>query len=343
MNDATQNGLRKAAILVSSLASHAAQRMLEQMGSERADRVRQAIATLGPIPPDEQRQIIEEFFRVGPKSADKHPPGIELDPSLARKLAMSAAYGEEPPAAEPSPEGPPFRFLRQEETEKLVKILAGERPQTVALVLAHLAPEQAGEILVRLNPAAQIEIIHRLVDLEETQPEILREVEQALKIRLSQQASPPRRRVAGMAAVAGILRSSGSDVSTRLYENLSTHDARLAEKLGPDPVDFAELICQDDATLATVLKAAGPELVMLSLVGAPPALVQRIVGRLPGDEAEAVRYRLDHLGPMRLSDVEEARRRIEEIAQRLILERRIAMSGRGKPAPARPQRVRSAA
>ncbi len=163
---------------------------------------------------------------------------------------------------------PPFRFLQQAEADKLVKILGSERPQTIALVLSHLPPEQAGAVLVRFAPAAQVEIIRRLVDLEETHPEILREVGHALEARLSEQVRMQRRRVAGLAAVEGILEASGSQVSTQIFENLAALDRPLADKLGPERLEFSELACQDDQTLATLLTAAGRELWMLALVGA---------------------------------------------------------------------------
>ena len=99
-----------------------------------------------------------------------------------------------------APAGHPFRFLQETEAEKLVRVLGSERPQTIALVLSHLSPVRAGAVLARLPENVQVDVIHRLVDLEETDPEILREVEEALRSRLSQQvrdAAPPRGRLAG--------------------------------------------------------------------------------------------------------------------------------------------------
>ena len=89
---------------------------------------------------------------------------------------------------------------------------------------------------------------------------------------------------------------------------------------------------QDEQTLATVFTAAGRELWMLALVGAPPALVERVLRRLTAAEAEAFRHHLDNLGPTRLSDVEESRRRIEDLVRRLVLQRRITLARRDRPA-----------
>ena len=60
-----------------------------------------------------------------------------------------------------------------------------------------------------------------------------------------------------------------------------------------------------------------------ALVGAPPELINRVLDRLPPSEAETARHKLDHPGPIRLSDVEAARRQIAGLAGRLVMEGRI--------------------
>ena len=349
MNATTkQNGIRKAAILVSVLSPAAAGRLLAQVPPEQAEEVRRVQSVMGTVDAQEQRAVLEEFFHLAPE------PAVELDESLARKIA--AGHGERAPEGSPhapreeagraEPEDgrqaerdeyktPPFRFLQQAEGDKLVKILSNERPQTIALVLAHLPPQQAGAVLVRFAPAAPVEIIRRLVDLEETHPEILREVGHALEVRLSEQVHMQRRRVAGLAAVEGILDASSGQDREQIFENLAALDRPLADKLGPERLEFSELVYQDEQTLAALLTVAGRELWMLALVGAPPALLQRVLQHLPAAEAQAFRHHLHHLGPTRLSDVEESRRRIEDLARRLVVQRRITFGRRARPAYAR--------
>lgn len=328
MNPA-DHGIRKAAILAASLDRATADAMLEGLRPEQARRVRQMMVDLGEIDSGEQRRVIEEFFRVGPRGRDDYPPGIELDGRLARKLSIPQA----PPTAGRSPSRPPadarpFRFLREAEADKLARVLAAERPQTIALVLSHLPPEQAGSVLPRLRPPLQVDVIRRLIDLEETDPEILREVERALESRLSQQVHMQRRRVAGLRAVASILEASGGQLAGQILENLAAHDQPLAERLSLPALEFDDLTQLDDATLGVIFRAAEPELAMTALVGAPPELIDRMLRRVPLSEAKVVRHKLDHPGPIRLSDVEGARQQLAGLARRLAVEGRIQLPHR---------------
>jgi len=319
------DGLRKAAILVSSLERHAADLVLGQMDPAEARLVRQAMLEMDRIDQEEQERVIEEFCRRGPLAREQFPPGIELDGALARRLARPAAAPATEEPRVPFSTIPPFRFLRDAEAEKLVKILATERPQVIALVLSHLSPEQAGKVLVRLAPALQVDVVRRLVDLEETAPEILREVERGLETRLSEQVRMQRRRVAGLAAVAGILGAAEQRVGMQILENLAAYDRPLADRLCPRRFEFADLLGLDDRTLAAVLDAADAELLVLALVGAPPEWTDRLVQHLPQGEARAIRHRLDHFGPVRLSDVEEARAALAELARQLAIQGRIEL------------------
>jgi flagellar motor switch protein FliG len=318
------NGIRKAAILVASLDQRAADRMLDQMDSRQAQRVRQAVMELAEVDPAEQRQIVEEFFRLGPKGLSKPSSDVELEESLARRLSLGSGEGPSGESKAVGGDARPFRFLQQAGDDKLARILLTERPQTIDLVLAHLAPEQAGAVLARFTRTLQVDVVRRLVDLEETDPEILREVEKALETRLSEQIPMQRRRVAGLAAVSAILEASGQDVGLQILDNLAACDQSLAERFGPERIDFADLIALDDRSLGAVLDAADPEEVTLALVGASPALVERVLSLYAASDAEPLRQQLENPGPTRLSDVEEARERLAELAGRQALARRFS-------------------
>ena len=216
---------------------------------------------------------------------------------------------------------PPFDFLRDAEDEKLAHLLGDERPPTVALVLSNLPPERAGEVLARLAPAVQIEVVRRLVDLDNTDTETLGEIEKALEVRWLQQFAVDRRLAAGPEAVARILAACDPAARGRILGNLAAHDQALAERFGERPIAFDDIAQFDDAVLLAVYRSAKPEVLQTAFLGAPPPLIDRLVRRLSRDEAKRLRHKLAHPGPIRLSDVEEARRQIAALAQQISRER----------------------
>jgi flagellar motor switch protein FliG len=329
-------GIRKAAILMASLDQAAADLLLRQLGPERADLVRQAVAYLDEIGPEERQRIVDEFRRIGPMVPSQSPSGIELDQLPAGQTFRSAAGKTSPVAqtflsatgqagmftpAVAAADPPPFDFLRDAEDEKLARLLGDERPPTVALVLSNLPPERAGEVLARLAPAAQIEVVRRLVDLDNTDPETLGEIEKALETRWLQQFAVERRRAAGPEAVAKILAACDPVARGRILGNLAAHDQSLAERFGERPITFEEIAQFDDAVLTAVYRTAKPEVIQAAFLGAPPALLDRLLRHLSRGEVKHLRHKLAHPGPTRLSDVEEARRQIAALAQQMSRDR----------------------
>ena len=64
----SHEGLRKAAILVASLDTAAADAVLDQLTPEQARQVREIVVEMDDIDQGEQRRVIDEFF---------HGPGSE--------------------------------------------------------------------------------------------------------------------------------------------------------------------------------------------------------------------------------------------------------------------------
>lgn len=330
--------LRKAAILVASLDVPTADKILDQMPEEQAAQVRRMMVELGDIDPQEQRHVIDEFFRQGPARqapvwqapAAADAGGVELDPDLARRMnedTLPAPRRVEPERnalesiARESDE-PPFRFLSEAHSARITPFLAGEHPQTIALVISHMPPQRAASLLATLDGQLQADVLRRLTDLDETDPEITREVERGLESKILEQARSERRRAAGLSAVAGILEAAEPATKRTLLANLARHARPLAGRLHPraSEFDFDDLERLDDAALARVFAAADTELTVLALAGAAPSLVERLLAPLSPCERRQFARAIENPGPMRLSDVAEAQRQIAELARRLAFE-----------------------
>jgi flagellar motor switch protein FliG len=306
--------LRKAAILLSSLDPPQAEALLGQLSAEQADTLRQALATLGDLDRTEQCEVIEEFVRVGPLVPGSDHSGIELDAPLPKSLSALAQ------ASLGAGKRDVFHSLQEADEQDLASLLENEHPQTIAIVVAGLPAIKAAKVLAGLRGELQADVARRLVGLEATDPEILREVEQVLEARLRAQAPDSSEQPPGIAALAEILSAADGATRDRILANLAHHDRQLAERLEPpraSAVSFCDLETWDDASLAAVLHAADSELVRLALVDAAPALVERVLRLVEPPASAMLRQALCNLGPTRLADVEEAQRQLAVLAGNL--------------------------
>jgi flagellar motor switch protein FliG len=317
---------RKAAIVVASLDSTTADMVLAQMGPDEADKVRRAILHLGDVDPIEQEEVIDEFRRTEPPVRMPDLPGIELNDDLARKLSLPAPdadYASESALDEPIDDGEPFRFLHETEFEPLMPYFRREHPQTIAIVAAHLPPDRASELLSKLPPGLQVDVVRRLADLDEADPNVLKEVERGLQAWFAEHSNHRQRRMSGLATISAILDATPQDARRQMVSNLTRVDRSLAGKLQTNRYRFSNLVQFDDAALTIVLRAADPELIVLALAGASEQIVERVARQLPTAQAKALAKALTYLGPTRLADVEDAQQAIADLATDLETEGRI--------------------
>jgi flagellar motor switch protein FliG len=317
------------------------------MEPAQAARVRRELLELGEIDADVQRRVVAEFRRGPPPPSDPYPTGIQLDSGLAERIARpepSELRGRVDTATD---EPPPFRFLHQAEADTLVDYLQHERPQTIALVVSHLSPVQAAEVVDRLAPAVQAQVLRRLAELDSADPAILRDIERQLESWISQQVHSREKRRAGLVALSAIVSAAARTSRQQIIANLARHDRALAETLGFDlpaaePSDeststpdtsipaaprressltFRELLEYGDAQLSTLVEAAGTDVLVLALAGADSTFVDRVASCMTSRQARLLRRALKHLGPTRLSDVEEAQQSLADLAADLFAAR----------------------
>lgn len=226
------NTLRKAAILVSSLDTHAADVLLDEMPAEDAARVRNAILELGDIDPREQQQIMQEFVRHNPQRAAAHRSGVELDPSLLAKIQAPSAPASTAETASPS-SVPPFAFLTQIDAEELARVLVREHPQTAAIVISHLSPSRAADVLRRFPAGLQSVTLIRIARLESLPPDVIRDIEHEMQSWFAtrrQRQEPVQEQ--GVATIRAILDAASATERQQLLAELARQDKSLAQHFG---------------------------------------------------------------------------------------------------------------
>lgn len=321
-----EHPLRKAAILVASLDRETADRLVAQMPAEQLELLHEEIARLGAINPVEQRTVIDEFFR-GQTPSTRDGVSLELSAAVEKQLAAtsSVAFEVMPPSV------PTFEPLRATDAVTLAKVLSDEPPQIVALVMARLASIQAADVLHRLSPALQVDVMRRLSDLDEPDAVTLCEVERVLTGRLAHAVRDRQRRDTGLAALDGILQAADQATARQLLANLSQHDRQLAARLtrdeapemlplpAPRPaLTYAEFLAYDDRAIGMVLRSADREVVLLALAGSTAQFVSRVAKIFGPGGARKLDQAIKNLGPLLLSDLEDAQQELAQLAADLI-------------------------
>ncbi|MEL7474569.1 MAG: flagellar motor switch protein FliG, partial [Planctomycetota bacterium] len=215
------------------------------------------------------------------------------------------------------------------ESENLLTFIQDEHPQTIALIVCHLPHHKASEILVGLPSQKQIEVIKRIAHMEQTNPQVVREVEKGLESRLSNMLGQASEKMGGVPAVAEVLNLADRSTEKSILEGLEVEDPDLVEQIRRLMFVFEDVLLVDDRGIQAVLKEVDNEELSLALKTASEELKNKILGNMSERAGEMIREDMEFMGPVRVSDVEAAQQRIVDIVRRLEEAGEIIIQGRG--------------
>jgi flagellar motor switch protein FliG len=323
------SGVRKVAILLVSLHKESAALILRQLDSEQVEAVTREIAHLQGVPPEQRREVVDEFHRLLLARAYTEVGGLSYAKAL---LSQSLPKDEAERILEQIERqyyARPFTFLHRAESENLLTFIQDEHPQTIALILAHLPPQKASEILVGLPEEKRVEVVRRVSQMEQTSPEVIKEVEKGLEHRLSGVMGDRLQRVGGVESVAEILNLVDRTTEKGILEVLGEEDPELVEQIRRLMFVFEDILLVNDQGIQAVLKEVETGDLVLALRTATEELKQKMFGNMSERAVAMIREEMEYMGPVRLSDVEMAQQKIVDVVRRLEDSGEIIIAGRG--------------
>jgi flagellar motor switch protein FliG len=323
------SGVRKAAVLLISLNQDQASEILKRLPLEAAEEVTREIASLNEVAAPMRREVFAEFYSLALANSYVAEGGLEYAKTLLRKSLKEDEASRLIKQVTQQVQTTPFSFLQKAESENLLTFIQDEHPQTIALILAHLPPQKASEIMVGLPAQKQIEVVKRIANMEQTNPEVIKEVEKGLEHRLSDIVSQTFEKAGGVDTVAEILNLADRSTEKGIMEGLEAEDPDLVEQIRRLMFVFEDILLVNDKGIQSVLKEVDNDELSLALKTASDELKQKIFKNMSERAAQLIQEDMQYMGPVRVSDVESAQQKIVDIVRRLEDAGEIIIAGRG--------------
>jgi flagellar motor switch protein FliG len=323
------NGIKKSAILLLSLPQDEAAQILKQLPPEAMEEVSREIASLGEINVNTRKDVFGEFYNLALANSYLSEGGLEYAKALLTKSLSDDDAKRVIKQVTQQVQTTPFSFLQKAESENLLTFIQDEHPQTIALILAHLPAQKASEIMVGLPSQKQIEVVKRIANMEQTNPEVIKEVERGLEHRLSDIVSQTIEKAGGIDTVAEILNLADRSTEKGIMEGLEAEDPDLVEQIRRLMFVFEDILLVNDKGIQSVLKEVDNEELSLALKTASEDLKQKIFKNMSERAAQLIAEDMQYMGPVRVSDVESAQQKIVDVVRRLEDAGEIIIAGRG--------------
>lgn len=322
-------GVKKAAILLLTVDQDSAAEILKRLPPEAIEEVSREIASMGEIQKDFRKEVFKEFYNAALANRYLAEGGLEYAKALLRKALPDQDAERAIKQVTSQVQTTPFSFLQKAESENLLTFIQDEHPQTIALILAHIPAQKASEILVGLPSQKQIEVVKRIANMEQTNPEVIKEVEQGLAHRLSDIVSQTFEKAGGVETVAEMLNLADRSTEKGIMEGLEAEDPDLVEQIRRLMFVFEDILLVNDKGIQAVLKEIENETLALALKTASEDLKNKIFKNMSERAAQLIAEDMQYMGPVRVSDVEQAQQKIVDVVRRLEDAGEIIISGRG--------------
>jgi len=308
--------LRKAAVLLTSLPEEEAAKLMGKLSPKQVELVSIEIAKLHSVTGDEQEHVIVEFADSNPNMSGASAGGLDLAKQLVeRALGKNATSTLE--NVRQQIEAVPFGFLQKVDSQQLLTFIMDEHPQTIALILTHLSPSKAAEVIAGLPSDRQLAVVRRIAHMNQTNPDIIKDVESGLERRMASLMSQQFEAAGGVDSVAEILNVTDRATERNLLENLAQEDPDLVEEIRRLMFVFEDITKFDSKQIQTLLKNVDNSQWAMALKTASEDLKTKILGNMSTRAAEMLREEMDYLGPVKRSAVEQMQQQVVDVVRRL--------------------------
>lgn len=305
----TLSGTQKVAVVLMNMDQVRAAAVMKQFSEDEAEEIAAEIIRLRRVDTIVAERTILEFHELVMKGGRKSHGGREFAVGL-----LEASFGTEKAAGvmnrvASSMAGKAFEFLDTAETGQLLILLDGELPQTIALVLAHLRPDLASPVFAALNDGLRTDVARAIATMGTATPEAVRIVADTLKGRSGSvvTARDSVEIVGGVQAVVDIINRADVSTERAVLDGLDELDPTLAEEVRSHMLTFADLVKFDRKDVQQVLRGIDSGILAVAMKGSGEALVEVIRANISERNREILEDEIASLGPVRMTQVEEAR------------------------------------
>jgi flagellar motor switch protein FliG len=305
-------GAQKVAVVLMNMDQQRAAQVMKQFSDEEADEITAEILRLRRVDPGVAEKALNEFHDLATRGAVTTRGGRDIAVGL-----LEASFGAERATGvlnrvASNLAGKQFEFLDAVEPAQVQMLLAGELPQTSALVLAHLRADHASRVLAGLDDTARTEVAHAIATMGSPSPDAVRVVAETLKQRASAVVSSRAASdaVGGVQPLVDIINRSDAATEKALLEALEQRDPQLAEEVRSRMLTFDDIVRLESRDVQQVLRGVDAAVLAVAMKGASEAVSEVITTNLSERNREILEDEVRILGPVRGSQVEDARAEI---------------------------------
>lgn len=309
--------LEKAAVVLLSIGEEAAAEVLRHMTQLEINLLSLSMARVSNVSKGQVTEVFQQFIDA---MLEETSIGIGASSYIQGVLERALGYDKAERLVARLNQGDYFagiEAVQMQDPRVLAEMIKNEHPQIVAMIFAYLEPEQS-EAVIQFLPTELVEqMLPRLATLDSIPHAAVRELNDAIEDLLAGENEEVRINVGGVGMAAKILNRFDAERVEAILKQIGEIDEDLAQRIHNSMFTFEDLAKLDDRNFQMLLRSIDQKLLASALKGADAKLLDKTMRNLSQRSAEMLREEISARGPMRVTEIDAAKREVVATAQRL--------------------------
>ncbi len=317
--------IRKAAIILLGLGDAYAEEILKNMSKSEVHKIMEVINTLDSVSEEDVIQAMNDFFNVTDGT------GIDIVSKEHLKNSIVSALGIKGMEKIDLEKSKWLDLIKNEPLDGILELIREEHPQVIAaliVILTQLGSLRSSEITKAQTKEMKNEIIKRMSTIGPMSTFGLEALGSFIEGELDSTDRYGVVTVDGIDVVANLISNLDADTEREIIGDLTARDKVLAEKIQDKLLPFEKLAYLDSKSLQTLLKEIAPDDLVVALKGSNEHLRNSFMRNMSTKAAEILKDDLESKGPVKVSNVIEAQKKIILLAKKLAKEEKIILSSK---------------
>ena len=321
-------GPQKAAIFLLTMGEEFTTTFFKKLDEKAIKKIGQYMSEINHIPSDVLNSVMEEFLTNIQGDGDIMVSGADFLKQVVNKTLDKETAREVFKVIGGEGAIVPFSDLTYMSSENLVSIIQGEHPQTIALVLSYLPHEKAAEVLKLLSDELKGDIALRIVKIGQVDMDVVNELDKVIKKEISKIGGSTKK-FDGIEILANILNAVDGNTEESVLSHIAEEDDSLAEMVRQKMFVFEDLLQVENRNFRDILQNVDNQMLIKALKTSSEEMKNKIFSNLSERASEMLKEDMEVMGPVKLSEVEEAQQEIIKTAKRLESEGKIVLAKGG--------------
>lgn len=304
----------EAALIFIALGSDLSSILLRELGSRSQGTLLNTITSVESISRDTGRIALAAFISRYEAMKDSLSGGAAYTRELLEKSCGSGRPDEAAASLSVSMQYRPFGFLRGVPSSLITDLIKAEHPQVVTVILSFLEPRHASEILSGLPHNLQVDITERTAEMGRVSFHVIKDIESVLMRKLSGMAAG---NYGGVDTAAKMLNSCSKETEKSIIRGIEMNNPDLAFSIRRNLFVFDDIEHLNDMALQKLIREVDTQDLVKALKEAKAELKDKIYRNMSQRAASVLREEIELMGPVRVADADESRRRIVDIMHAL--------------------------